>query len=134
MLAAYGKESHAEALRSARHFRQRLAEMPAITTRVFQANAIDSSVLRQALSGEAIDLVISDIPYGQLSAWQMPDSEANSQHASVWRMLDALLAVLSPGSIVAIAADKRQKIAHPGYRRLERFQVGKRQASLLQPL
>jgi hypothetical protein len=46
-------------------------------------------------------------------------------------MLDALLPNLDPGTVLALAADKSQKIAHEGYRRLERFQIGKRQVTLL---
>jgi hypothetical protein len=49
-------------------------------------------------------------------------------------LLAALQSVLTDGSIVAIAADKSQKVAHKDYRRVERFQVGKRQVALLEPL
>jgi hypothetical protein len=48
-------------------------------------------------------------------------------------MLRALRALLHAGSIVAVAADKQQKIADDGYDRVERFQIGKRQVVLLKP-
>jgi hypothetical protein len=131
MLAEYGKESHAAALASLQHLRTQLGEQT-IAARVFQANALDPAALTGALRDETIHLVICDIPYGQLSGWQTPADTAQSAAISpVLAFLEALRAVLPPGVIVAIAADKEQKLAHPAYRRLERFQIGKRQISIL---
>jgi 23S rRNA (guanine2535-N1)-methyltransferase len=130
MLAEFGKESHAGALESLSTLRRRLDQAGhLIETRVFRANALDASDLREMLSPQSVDLVISDVPYGQLSSWQPAGQQAEPP---LWQMLEALLPVLTPGAVVAIAADKAQKIAHPAYRRIERFQVGKRQVSLLQ--
>jgi hypothetical protein len=51
----------------------------------------------------------------------------------VTQMLETLHPLLKPGSMVAIAADKGQKIHHHNYQRLERFQIGKRRIFILQP-
>jgi 23S rRNA (guanine2535-N1)-methyltransferase len=137
MLAEFGKESHAAALHSAAVLRQRLEQFTGsqeIRTRIFQANALDEDALRQGLSGEPVDLVICDVPYGSLSEWDLPPGEDSTQEDPLWRMLNALRAALPEPALVAIAADKRQKIAHPGYSRIERFQIGKRQAALLKPV
>lgn len=132
MLHDFGKESHADALHSlARLVEKTAAAPPAV--RVFEANVFDPSALRDGLQGAAPDLVFSDVPYGNMSAWQAAQEETANAPAAVWRMLDSLLAVLTPRSLVAIAADKNQKIAHPGYRRADRFQVGKRQVVFLRP-
>jgi hypothetical protein len=48
-------------------------------------------------------------------------------------MLEALLPLLNSGAVLAIATDKKQKVAHPKYARLERFQLGKRRIFFLQP-
>ena len=53
------------------------------------------------------------------------------QQVAIWSMLDALRCVLTSNSVVAIASDKSQKIAHEHYRRVERFGVGKRHVTLL---
>ncbi|RPJ52461.1 MAG: hypothetical protein EHM21_00075 [Chloroflexi bacterium] len=133
MLEQFGKESHAGALESLQVLRERVQTVPPIRARVFRANALDVQALEKELSGETIHLVISDIPYGQLSAWQVPEGTGSSQ-SPLWRMLAALHRVLSPGAVVAIAADKSQKIEHEMYHRVERFQVGKRRVSLLEPV
>lgn len=36
--------------------------------------------------------------------------------------------------VIALVADKRQKIAHSAYQRLEQFQIGKRQIRLFRLL
>jgi len=128
----YGKQSHAEALRSAAVLHERLKRFPAIRTRLFQANALDTGALHQHLSGETIDLVISDVPYGHLTGWILPGGSAEPN--PLWHMLNALRPVLGAQSVVCIAADKSQKTAHEGFRRLERFQIGKRQVVILRPL
>jgi SAM-dependent methyltransferase len=127
MLAQYGKASHQEALASARRLRERLAGQPAPTTSVFQASALDGAALRQYFDGRTVDIVLTDVPYGQHSQWQ--DADGNPIHA----MLEALLGVLSPASVVAISCDKGQKAAHEKYQRLEHFQVGKRRVVILRP-
>jgi 23S rRNA (guanine2535-N1)-methyltransferase len=132
MIELYGKESHRDALHSADTLAARLAEMQhPIRTRVFQADALDSAALQQGLEGVKPDLVISDVPYGKLSNWKTDALAAESDENNLQQMLAALLPVLSSDAIVAIAADKRQKISHEMYRRISRFQIGKRQVAFL---
>lgn len=132
MLEDYGKDSHAGALRSLANLRSRLASAAPVRTRCFQTNALDPAALSSALGDQRIDLVISDIPYGRLSGWVLPDDSPPGGPPPAWRLLESLRGVLVPTALVAVAADKGQKIEHPGYRRLERFQVGKRRVTLLQ--
>jgi hypothetical protein len=49
----------------------------------------------------------------------------------VARLLDALHSLLPARCLLAIASDKQQKVAHSDYRRLDKFQVGKRQVTIL---
>ena len=128
LLAQYGKASHVEALKSIAVLRRQITQPP-VRTRTFQANALDATSFLPALASETIDLVLCDIPYGQLSQWHSPEEVSN--HPPLWQMLEALKQVIPPSAILAIAADKRQKIMHESYRRTAHFQVGKRQVTLL---
>lgn len=128
--ADYGKRSHEEALESAERLRERLCiltERRAIPVSVFQADATDAVGLVGTLGAQSVGVVITDVPYNRLSAWQgdAPDP--------LWRMLEALRPVLSPGAVVAVASDKGQTPAHDAYRRADRFQIGKRRIVLLRP-
>jgi 23S rRNA (guanine2535-N1)-methyltransferase len=132
MLGEFGKESHAEALASIAILRRQLeASRHPIAVRTFQANALDRNELQKGQAGSRIDLVFCDIPYGNLSAWK--GSGANSDKPPVHQLLDALLPLLPQHSIIAIAADKNQKITHLGYRRADHFSLGKRQMTFLAP-
>jgi len=137
MLMQYKKASHEAALKSAETLRQRLlglVETHQVEVRSFAADATDSQAVCEELAGREVDVVISDTPYGRHSSWQIADASQASTLSPAWQMLEALLPVLSLRSVIAIASDKRQKISHEGYRRLERFQVGKRRVVLLQPV
>ncbi len=126
----YGKDSHREALESARRMREQIGRMSPLPTRVFQADAGIPADLQRGLNGATADIVITDIPYGQHSAWQ---GTLHDESHPVWNLLDALRAVLSQAGLVAVASDKAQKISHEGYRRIERFSIGKRQVVIVRP-
>ncbi len=130
----FGKESHATALPQAATLLARLApwvEQHPIDTRLFCADATDAAAMAAGLCGTKVDLVFTDIPYGQASQWRFAAPPAEGGEP-VGRLLDALLPVLAPHAVVAIAAGKHDKIRHAAYRRLERFTVGKRQIVILQ--
>jgi hypothetical protein len=133
-LAAYRKISHVEALNSAQRLKDRLlawATTHPIRTHLFRANALDGSALEKGLGGRVIDVVITDVPYGQRSDWQGYDRGTASP---TWQMLEAMQGVVSPRTVLAVVADKGQKIAHGRYEQVERFRLGKRQVVLLKPM
>lgn len=135
--AQFGKDSHADALASARRLRARLpACAPPLETATFPADATRPRQVAAGLSGRPVDIVLADVPYGGLSAWQMTTRQMAQESADppppLWQMLDALAQVLAPSAVVAITADKSQNPAHPAFRRVERFQIGKRRVTILQ--
>jgi len=136
MLGRFGKTSHQEALKSAAVLRQTVAswgkKLP-LKISTFLANATDGRALYDNLKGAKVDIVLTDVPYGQCTRWIRSDSEP-SPSEPLWSMLTALLGILSPVGIVAIVSDKRQKIKHENYERLEQFQVGKRRIGILRPV
>jgi 23S rRNA (guanine2535-N1)-methyltransferase len=130
----YGNESFQVALKSAAVLRKQVTSLVTqhpIRTRVFQASTFDAEVLSSHLDDTRVDIVLTDVPYGQHSQWQV-DSLDPAQ-SPIGAMLSALQRVLHAGSIVAVASDKHQKVMHHGYERVEHFQLGKRQVVLLKP-
>jgi 23S rRNA (guanine2535-N1)-methyltransferase len=129
MVHLYDKDSHKGALGSITRMQEQMNQLTAIRplqTDVFQANATDAASLQEGLQGVSIDIVFTDIPYGQHSQWEQVQSPDPA-----WAMLEALHGFLSPQSIVAVASDKAQKIAHQKYIRLEKLQIGKRRVVIL---
>jgi type I restriction-modification system DNA methylase subunit len=122
----FGKDSHAQALASAQRLRVQLlahhADHP-ISSQVFVANALYLTNLQQQLASGAVDIVITDLPYGQRTSWDTAEALAFDPG---WQLLDALREIVTPVSIIAITSTKQQKIAHDAYQRVEQFQIGKR--------
>ena len=135
MFELYNKDSHQDALKSAYILKNRLAtlaEKHSLTTRVFQANATDSKTLSKNIKTESVDVVFTDVPYGQHSYWH--EATSNELLDPLWSMLNGLIGILSPSSIVAIVSDKQQKASHKSFQRVEQFQIGKRRVVLLKPI
>ena len=132
MSERYGKASHNDALKSAQSLRRNLlavAQKHPVRTNVFRADATQRNEILGNIRAKAVDIVFTDVPYGQHSDWYC--SEAIDP---IPTMLDILMNVLSSASIVAIASDKQQKVSHDRYRRIEHFQIGKRRVVILKPI
>ncbi len=134
LLGRFGKTSHQEALKSATVLRRKVSSQEQkypLKIRTFLANVTDGKALCDNLKTEKVDIVLTDVPYGQCSQWISTGSGVSPSEA-LWSLLTGLLGVLTPTGIVAIVSDKRQKIKHQNYERLEQFQVGKRRVAILQ--
>ena len=133
MRRKFGKESHQGAVSSAELLRRRIVSLTKkfpIPTRVFQASAMDGEFLREELKGVRVDMVFTDVPYGRHSEWR---GVVGKDPTPMWKMLDALLGILAPGSLVTVVADKGQKAAHERYDRVDKFQIGRRKVMILKP-
>ena len=133
MLASFGKESHAEALASARKIQQTVTahQIHPVPSRLFLADVTNSPSLVSGLGAQKVDVIVTDVPYGQRSAWAFSETTRSLSSNPAVAMLEALQDILAPGAIVAIAADKSQKFPHPDYRRVGHFQIGKRRVVFL---
>jgi hypothetical protein len=123
---AYGKASHREAEESA----ARLASLLQPTHPATACFRHDITAAPPPAAIGQIDLVIADLPYGNLVSWHSADTE--STHAA--RLLDNLLSCLAESAVVILVSDKKQPIAHPAYRRLKQGKLGKRKTTFLQPI
>jgi hypothetical protein len=135
MFEQYNKDSHKDALASGYILKDRISAMTqerALVTRVFQASATDGETIIKNIKTGSVDVVFTDVPYGQHSQW----SGSNSTEVlnPLWSMLNALIGILSPSSIVAIVSAKQQKVSHKSFQRVEQFQIGKRRVVILKPI
>ena len=130
LAAQFGKPSHSEALAS-------LAKLDELRSRsaideidVFQANiaaaGADGSPCARL---HGVQIVIADLPYGDLAEWR------DAGEDPVRALFDARFPALDrEAAVVAVVADKKQKLRHYRYVRLEHMKVGKRQIGLFEPI
>lgn len=123
MLQDYGKVSHAAALNSVEALHQQLPQSE-INRGAWTANAMHTT-----LKSASVDVLITDVPYGNVAAWDNVKSDD-----PLFTLLEAQFPVLARPSVVAIISDKKQKAAHPKYQRILHDTLGKRRITLLQPM
>ena len=122
----FGKPSHQAALGSVERMAAKVANASLLPTHCFVADATNPDTISAALP-QQVDLVISDLPYGQLSDWQ----GAAQNDMPIWHLLDQLQPVLHEHSVVALATPKGTPVAHENYDRCGRFRHGKRLITFL---
>lgn len=123
----FGKQSHKEAIDSAKRLMSIVKEhekRPAFS--VFKGDILAKETL--IAKDFKADIVITDVPYGNLVSWK------GSGQVPINILLENLIPILKPGSVVAICSDKKQKVKAENYKRLERQSVGKRKFEILTPL
>lgn len=114
----YHKLSHKEAEESVDRLEQLLIKQ--ISIKVLQADALNLSFFE-----EKPDIIITDVPYGNLVEWQGNEDCMN-------RLLSSLRNISTPNTIIAISMDKGQKITQSGLKRLENQVIGKRKFVIFQ--
>jgi tRNA G10 N-methylase Trm11 len=120
LYAAYGKESHAQALESCDFLKGFLPEK-GIESGVWLADAMGQSFVPNA-----VDLLICDVPYGEKIAWE------TESDAPISQLLEVQRTILNKKALAVIISDKGQKVGHPAYKRYKQMQHGKRRISILE--
>ena len=116
LIRKYGKKSHLHALASAHNLRNQL-RLPYIETQVFTGDIFDTASHPLPFTP---DIIMTDVPYGLKTTWHGDESDF------IQALLQALLPLSGPETVIAISMDKKQKGRHQQYRRLEKQMIGKR--------
>ena len=69
------------------------------------------------------DIIITDIPYGNLVNW--------GGEGELDVMMDNLLKIAGVDTVLAVSMDKSQKITSEGWKRVEKQNIGKRRFEIL---
>lgn len=125
MIAQFNKPAHEEALASAERLKAQLQHH--LKSHEIQVDHFQADALAPKSLPVQVDLIIADVPYGSLSAWQAQATDTPPMQ----QFLAAQLPHLQAHSLIAVCADKNQKAAHPAFRRVDQFQIGKRRVTLL---
>jgi hypothetical protein len=126
LINKFGKDSHREALVSARKLRPQTdmrIEVDCFNHDILSQNKLPDTV-------HDVDLVMADLPYGRLTQWKNVDGHSSNGQVFLANIKDCL----SAHAVVAITADKKQSIEHVGYERVKKLNTGKRKTLLLQRL
>jgi 23S rRNA (guanine2535-N1)-methyltransferase len=128
--AEFDKPGHADAAAAARRLAARLAAGGDVAARAAVADALDPVSLTAALGTSTPDLVITDVPYGQQTAWVGPGPAGDAHR--IGQLLDAVGAVLAPDAVVAVCAASRKVPLPEGRTALARIRLGNRAVVIVQ--
>lgn len=122
LIHLYHKPSHLEAEVSAKRLRENLINLN-LKTYVFTANALKKIEL-----GSKPDIIMTDVPYGDLVSWQGIEKDP------IDILLSNLYEISHENTIVGICMDKKQKITNTKFKRLEKQVIGKRKFEILKKI
>ncbi len=128
MIGDFSKLSHSDALKSALNLKSTLEiKDKSIEIRCFVSDVTKNRNLNDCIDGA--NIIITDLPYGDIVNWNCMQNEKEA----VKNLLDNLLQIASKESVIAIISKSKTKIKHKDYKQVERFVIGKRQITILQP-
>jgi SAM-dependent methyltransferase len=132
----FGKPGHAAALDDAERWLEPMTRSGSvgIVTDAFVADATRPGSLIGRIGDQTVDLVITDVPYGNWSAWsseRLASGDDAPNESPLDRLLETIRPVLAPGALVTLVSGKDQRVSHPAYRRVERWQLGRRRIEML---
>lgn len=112
MIKLYQKQSHVVAIESAYRLKALLHHQ--ITINVFQAD-----VTKKIPLPEPVDIIITDVPYGNLVDWQ-------GGEAALTKMISEIVNIIGPETIIAISMDKKQEVRNDRSKRMDKNNIGRR--------
>jgi cell fate (sporulation/competence/biofilm development) regulator YmcA (YheA/YmcA/DUF963 family) len=122
LFSTYHKESHKDALDSIDRLTKKLKHE--VKSHVF----VEDILRKDALHDETFtaDVLITDVPYNNLVNW------SSNNGNEINELLDAIIPVIDPNTIIAIVHNKKQKLNNPRYKVLEKLSVGHRKIEIIQ--
>lgn len=128
----YRKESHLNAISNLLQIRK-VTVFSNINVDVFCSDILSNKILNSHIEN-TIDIVITDIPYGEQTIWKTsyPNNLKSSDH--LFSLLENLTNVLKDGGIVVIVGKKDFTANHQLYIKVKSVKHGKRKAIFLKKI
>lgn len=123
----YDKASHKEALISADKLSGNLSLTSIGKVSVFPHDITNASPGSEL--PHAVNIVITDLPYGDIVTWK---SESENPLTEFFEHVYEHLAAAQ--SVLAVIADKKQKLQHEKFKRIDLSKAGKRQFAIFEPI
>jgi hypothetical protein len=117
----YNKDSHRNALHSLEKIEKLIKHE--IKNHVFEANILNENEL---INKDFIaNVILTDVPYGNLINW------SGNNGGEIENLLDGIIPIIDPDTIIAISHNKKQKITNLKYKIIEKIQIGHREIGIL---
>lgn len=137
----FGRASHAAATDDARRMLARIGDLDdddPLSVSAFTVDITQPGAIAGRVSNGHVNMVITDVPYGNWSAWSTNPSDSTGDKPTapaeppITQMLETLRPALAPRAVVAVVSGKDQRASHPAFRRVERWQIGRRRIEIVE--
>lgn len=125
MYKKFNKESHKAALESAIKLKAAILDKN-IVSLYYKDDMLSDSAFSK-LNNEGIDIIFADIPYSNLETWQGDNAGEDEE----WIMLENMLRIADPNTLIVIASTKKQEVKHEEFTRIKKLIIGKRKITIL---
>lgn len=122
-IEVFRKDSHIQALKSVNQLKTLIGEAN-INIHCAQRDITDMS----SFSIKEVNIIITDVPYGINVEW---NSDSNNPMQNLFE--NSYKALDKNHSLMVVIADKKSKLEHKLFKRVEYFKLGKRQVAFLKP-
>ncbi|AZN40001.1 hypothetical protein [Paenibacillus albus] len=123
----YNKASHVSALESAERLSHLIEGSSIENVTAFQSDITASDYNK--VMHHSVNIVITDLPYGDIVTWRSDSPDPlNNFFEHAYDLLEG------SHSVLAVIADKSQKLKHEKFRRIEFVKIGKRQMAIFEPI
>jgi len=124
----YGKASHRDAVASADRLGSLLAGSRIESVETFAADITKPGEVPPEQCRD-VNLVITDLPYGDIVSWTGDSADPVND------LFELAYERMAPSrSVLAIIADKSQKLRHDKFKRLQSVKIGKRVFGIFEPI
>lgn len=124
----FNKDSHLEATEKVTQLIENYLtpHLEKIVKYAFQADALSNSSIESNIKGKSIDIVISDIPYGNQTKWILKDELINKE-TPVVDFLATIKYFVKPKGLVVLAAQHSINFSNiPDFFKINHFKIGHR--------
>jgi tRNA G10 N-methylase Trm11 len=112
----FNKQSHKDALNSLNNVSKYIKHDIKINT--FVADILKEDELKNKKF--CVDIVITDVPYGDLVAW----NEKTNYPINI--LLNTIIPVINENTIIAIIHNKNQELNNSKYNKIKKYKIGHR--------
>lgn len=126
---AFHKESHLEAIEKIKQIRTEfvITQTEKIVKKVFQANALMKDSIELHIPVSSIDIVISDLPYGNQTNWFLEDKFSNRQTDPINAFLETIRHFVKFSGLVVLITQNKIKFSEiPNFSKKQQFKLGHR--------
>lgn len=130
----FEKKSYLDAIKNAEYLAEKYlsSHLQSIPKQVFQADAFNKLSIEKYISLNSIDIVITDVPYGNQTEWVVPNDLLSNGNSHVNLFLNTIKHFMKPKGLVVLTSQSQRISIVDDWFQKHHFKVGHRHVYFFQ--